>query len=468
MLQEVDRSEALKKQYKEEQSEGLHRINRFGAIFGTLLVAYLAFFSDPVNFPEFYREMLPGRLFVIVFGVVIAVLSFVPAMKSHGRLLSFFVFLAVGLMMAHLSGVMDNQSSSVTAWIFLNIIFCGIYPLPTGYSALVVVISNIYYLIIFFTSGYEADLDFRMTLINVNSASFVTLAFKIGMERIRKREFFFRKSLQTANEKIATLNERLKDENLRLTHELQIAQHIQSIVLPKESDYNSFGDLDIACCMVPATEVGGDFYDTISLGDTGIISIGDVTDHGLHSGLIMMMVHTALRALSKLEKDDIQTLFSVINEILYDFRLKTDDHRIMSLIILKYLGDGNFEMTGQHESLLIVRGNGAIEEISSFDFGMFAGLDESVSGYLGNHRFSLEDGDALVLYTDGVTEAMNESEQLFGKKGLMDAIQSVAPSSSEVVKDAILNRCRDHIGTQKLYDDISIMVVRKKTEIADG
>ena len=111
---------------------------------------------------------------------------------------------------------------------------------------------------------------------------------------------------------IADLNEKLKDENIHLTLELEVAKHIQTVVLPQKDEYVNFEELDIACLMIPADEVGGDYYDTISFSQNGIIAMGDVTDHGLHSGLIMMMVHTAMRALSQIEKEDIKAIFQII------------------------------------------------------------------------------------------------------------------------------------------------------------
>ncbi|MBN1686333.1 MAG: SpoIIE family protein phosphatase, partial [Spirochaetales bacterium] len=373
-----------------------------------------------------------------------------------------FVFLGAGFMMSYMTAVTNNHPSDLIAWIFVNVIFCGVYPLPILYSLVVVILTDAVYLTAYFGSGFAADVDFQQVLVNINSASFVTLMLKIGIQRIRIREFYFRTRLQNANTQIAALNEQLQDENLRLTHELQIAQHIQSIVLPRKIDYRNFPDLDIACQMIPATEVGGDYYDTITFEEGGMISMGDVTDHGLHSGLIMMMVHTALRALSSIEREDIRRIYEVINKLLYEFRLKTEDHRIMSLLIIRYLGKGEFVLTGQHESLFIFRSDGRIEDISSLEYGMFAGLDEKVDKYLDVLPFSLETGDVLVLYTDGVTEAVNSRNEFFGSEGIIKAVKPLLGAEAEQLKDAIIEGCRRHIDNFRIYDDISVMVLRKK------
>ena len=203
----------LKREYGREQAEALWKINRIVAPLAVLMVAFLILFSDQVNFPLFYHHMLIGRLFAIVLGSIVIIASYIPTLKNRGHLFSFLLFLGLGLMMAHLNGVMNNDSSSQTGWLFINIIGCAILPLSLSNSAAVVVISFAYYFIIYFSSGFVADVAFRMTLVNVGIASLMALAFKVAQSRIREREFFFRKSLEKANMEIADLNEKLKDEN---------------------------------------------------------------------------------------------------------------------------------------------------------------------------------------------------------------------------------------------------------------
>jgi len=451
----------LKHEYDREQAESLCKINRIAAPLAVLLVVFLTMFSDQINFPLFYRDMLAGRLFSIVLGSIVIIASYIPTLKSRGHIFSFLFFLGFSLMMAHLNGVMNNESSSQTGWLFINIIGCAIIPISLSYSAAVVVMSFAYYLIIYFSSGFVADIAFRMTLVNVGSASLMALALKVAQSRIREREFFFRKSLEKANVEIADLNEKLKDENIHLTLELEVAKHIQTVVLPQKDEYVNFEELDIACLMIPADEVGGDYYDTISFSQNGIIAMGDVTEHGLHSGLIMMMVHTAMRALSQIEREDIKGIFQIINKLLYDFRLKTSDHRLMTLIILKYLGKGKFIMTGQHESLIILKAGGEITDISSLDYGMYAGLEKDITPYLDILPFELNRGDVLILYTDGITEAMNKKEEQFGKEGIIAAALPVKDNGADRIRSTVIKKCLNHIGNEKVYDDISIMVIKK-------
>ncbi len=460
-IEKFVQSPELRKDYNREQAETLWKINRVVAPITILIPVVLIMFSDSINFPYVYKEMFVGRLFAIVLGFVVVISSLIPKSKNWGQFFSFLLFLGFSLMAAHLNGVMNNDSSALTNWLLTSIIGCGILPLSLGYTASVVFISFAYYLIIYFSHGFLPDLAFRMTLINVGSASIAAMAFKVAQFRIREREFFFRKSLRLANVEIAKLNNKLKDENIHLTMELEVAKHIQTLVLPQKEDYTNFHDLDISCLMIPADEVGGDYYDTISFEKDGIITMGDVTDHGLHSGLIMMMVHTAIRALIQIEKNDIKKIFKIINKLLYDFRYKTSDHRIMTLIILKYLGKGKFLMTGQHESLIIISQDGTVRDLPSMDYGMFAGLETNVDKYLDILEFTLEKEDILILYTDGLTEAMNRNNEEFGKDGIIKSALAVKDRSADNIRSTIVKNCLNHMGHEKPHDDMSIMIIKK-------
>ncbi len=454
----------LKAEYNREQAERSWKINRIVAPISILFPVILILFSDRINFPYLYHKMFLGRMYAIVLGMIVIFFSLIPRFKNHGQFFSFLLFLGFNLMAAHLSGVMNNDNSVLLYWVFASVIGCGLLPLALPYTIAVVVLSFAYYLIIYFSSGFLPDISFRMTIINVGSASIVAMAFKAAQARIQEREFLFRRGLTRANEEIEKLNDKLKDENIHLNMELEVAKHIQTLVLPQKDDYHDFVDLNISCLMIPADEVGGDYFDTISFGDSGIITIGDVTDHGLHSGLIMMMVHTAIRVLSQIERNDIEKIFKIINKLLYDFRYKTSDHRIMTLIILKYLGNGMFLLTGQHESLLIISKDGSVQDISSLDYGMFAGLEADVEEYTNTLQFEIKNDDVLILYTDGLTEAMDNKNREFGKTGIINAVLPVRGETPDIIKTATIKACLAHIGNEKIYDDISLLVIKKNKE----
>ncbi|HBB34839.1 MAG TPA: serine/threonine-protein kinase PknK, partial [Cyanobacteria bacterium UBA8803] len=105
--------------------------------------------------------------------------------------------------------------------------------------------------------------------------------------------------LEQANRKIIALNENLQEENLRLSAELEVTKKLQQMILPKPEELEAVAGLEVAGFMEPADEVGGDYYDVIQQDGKVKISIGDVTGHGLESGVVMLMLQTAVRTLQE-------------------------------------------------------------------------------------------------------------------------------------------------------------------------
>jgi phosphoserine phosphatase RsbU/P len=124
--------------------------------------------------------------------------------------------------------------------------------------------------------------------------------------------------LQKANQEILFLNDCLKAENLHMSSELDILRKMQQLILPKAEELSKIKSLDIAGFMEPADEVGGDYYDVLIHAD-GIVTIGigDVTGHGLESGILMVMIQTAVRILHEIEEVDYVRFLDIINRTIY-------------------------------------------------------------------------------------------------------------------------------------------------------
>jgi sigma-B regulation protein RsbU (phosphoserine phosphatase) len=267
--------------------------------------------------------------------------------------------------------------------------------------------------------------------------------------------------LRTANEQITRLNEQLRGENLRLGAELDVARRLQMMVLPPERETREILDLDIACFMRPADEVGGDYYDVLKVGDTVYLGIGDVTGHGLQSGVIMLMAQTALLTLSKSGEDDMEHMLGILNQVLYKNIMRIQENKNMTLAILQY-AHREFAMVGQHESVLICRTDGKIEVVDTLNLGLPVGLEEHIEGFIMTSHIRLNRGDIMMLYTDGATEAMNEQKQQFGIPGLKSSLSRHYKLPVQEIIDHILTDIFAHIGDARIYDDIALMVIRQK------
>ena len=267
--------------------------------------------------------------------------------------------------------------------------------------------------------------------------------------------------LQRANEEITLLNERLKDENLRLSAELDVARRLQLMVLPPEEETQAVQDLDIAGYMRPADEVGGDYYDVLQIGNIVFIGIGDVTGHGLPAGVIMLMAQTAMLALSQSGEQDMRALLSRLNHVLYRNILRIQEDKNMTLALLRY-HDRQFQLVGQHEMVIICRTDGQIEIVDTLNLGFPVGLADDIEEFIAHKNFALSPGDVLLLYTDGVTEAENTQGEMFELDRLTALLCQHRHLEAKQILERILEGLYAFIGEAHIYEDISMVVVKQK------
>lgn len=267
--------------------------------------------------------------------------------------------------------------------------------------------------------------------------------------------------LEVANKQILELNERLKADNLRMSAELDVTRQLQQMILPKEQELIQLADLDIAGFMEPADEVGGDYYDVVKQGNKIRMGIGDVTGHGLESGVVMIMAQTAIRTLlANDEKDPIKFLNSV-NKVIYDNTRRMKSHKNMTLALLEY-EEGMLRLSGQHEDLVILRSNGEIEQIDTFELGFPLGIESDIKAYVAQTDIKLNPEEIAVLYTDGLIEAVNQQNEMYGLSRLFQVIKESSHLSANQICSQIIENLKKHVGKQKVYDDITLLVIKRK------
>jgi phosphoserine phosphatase RsbU/P len=269
------------------------------------------------------------------------------------------------------------------------------------------------------------------------------------------------KEIEEANLQISALNEQLRSENLRLGAELAVARRIQMMVLPKAGELAEIKDLEIAAYMRPADEVGGDYYDVLKDGPRLKIGIGDVTGHGLESGVLMLMVQSVARALQEAGEMEPSQFLNRVNRAIYKNIARTNTDKHLSLAFLDYEG-GRLTLSGQHEELIVVRKSGKVERIDTLDLGLPIGLEPDISPFVATREIAFDRGDTIILHTDGVTEAENLNGELFGIERLCESARRRRDRNAEEVKTGIIEDLMTHIGTQKIHDDITLVVMRHR------
>jgi PAS domain S-box-containing protein len=267
--------------------------------------------------------------------------------------------------------------------------------------------------------------------------------------------------LAAANQEIMALNSRLKEENLRLSAELEVTRKLQQMILPKQSELESIEGLEIAGFMEPADEVGGDYYDVLQQDGNVKISIGDVTGHGLESGVLMLMTQTAVRTLQESNQTDPVQFLDILNRTIYHNIQRINPDKNLTLALLDY-ADGILKISGQHEEIIVVRAGGQVERIDTINLGFPIGLDEEIADCIASEQVQLNPGDVVVLYTDGITEAENINRQLYGVERLCEIVKLNCARSPQEIRQAVIDDVRQHIGEQKVFDDITLVVLKQK------
>ncbi|HBL10771.1 MAG TPA: serine/threonine protein phosphatase [Cyanobacteria bacterium UBA11162] len=282
-------------------------------------------------------------------------------------------------------------------------------------------------------------------------------AFETLEDKVKERTA----ELATANEEIIALNEKLKAENLRMGAELDIIREMQQLILPKAAELEAIEDLDIAGFMEPADEVGGDYYDVLNADGVVTIGIGDVTGHGLESGILMVMTQTAVRTLKEIQESDPIRFLDTLNRTIYKNVQRMNSDKNLTLAILNYF-NGRISISGQHEETLVVRKGGEIERIDTMDLGMPIGLDDDITDLISHITVELEPGDGVVLYTDGIPEAKDINKKFYGLERLCEVVSRNWSNNAEQIKQAAINDLREFIGEQKVFDDITLLVLKRQ------
>jgi len=241
-----------------------------------------------------------------------------------------------------------------------------------------------------------------------------------------------------------------------LEGEVAIAKRIQSALEPK---HHQVPGLDISASATPADQVGGDYYDIVPVPGGAWLAIGDVTGHGLLSGLIMLMIQSILGTLVRRDLDERPgRLVADLNRgLVPNLRERLAQDEFATLVLLRYYGDGRVRFAGAHESIIVCRAaTGRCEQIPTS--GVWIGIKDDIEGETPDQQLQLEPGDLLVLYTDGLIEARNAQNEMFDLERVCALIEAHAQAEPEAIRGALLEAVRAWTPVQQ--DDVTLIVAR--------
>jgi len=248
------------------------------------------------------------------------------------------------------------------------------------------------------------------------------------------------------------------NEKKRLDHDLEIARDIQRVLLPAEAP--PVLGFDVYGINVPAHQVGGDYFDYIKVDDDHLgIAIADVSGKGVPASLIMAICRTVLRSSAANNLSPADVLKKVNRQLYPD--IKEDMFISMLYLIVDRSGSIILSRAGHDAPLLYKHGSHDVMPLKPP--GMVLGIDSgSVFDRITNDFIvPLEREDCLVLYTDGVTEALDNDGNEFGVEKLIASIRVSAAKGAQPLVMRTIEDVRDFAGSTPQHDDITLIAIRK-------
>lgn len=258
-----------------------------------------------------------------------------------------------------------------------------------------------------------------------------------------------------------TTIEQLTTEKLRLETELELARQLQQMLLPTKEELRQIKELDIAGLIEPAEEVSGDYYDVLEHNGQIKIGIGDVNGRGLQSSVVIMMAQVGVRALLTSDETDHTRFLSILKQTIYSNLQRMQAEKNLSLALLDYRS-GQLRLSGQHKEVLIVRREGQVELLDPNDTTASLDFEDNLANFATQTSVQLQPGDGAVLYTDGLTNARNMAGEPYPLERLCELVGQHWTQPAEAIKQAVIADVRRHIGSQKVQNDLTLLVIKQR------
>lgn len=245
----------------------------------------------------------------------------------------------------------------------------------------------------------------------------------------------------------------------RARQEMADAARIQTAILPRST---AACGLEISAKMVPASDVGGDYYDVLPADAGCWLAIGDVAGHGLSAGMVMLQVQSAVQALASTRPGlSPRALLSSLNRVMFENireRMSSDDH--MTLNLIRYHDDGRLVIAGAHEEIIHFEATtGRCRLLPAL--GTWIGVLRCIDAVTVETTVRLAPGDLVVLYTDGLTEAQGPDGEQLGLDRIIELVERHAAEPLERLRDRLFDLA-ERWTAGPADDDVTIMLLRQQ------
>ncbi len=267
-------------------------------------------------------------------------------------------------------------------------------------------------------------------------------------------------SIKSMQQDLITYIENLKKttaEKEQIESEIKIASQIQMSMLPQEAPLPALiNNYAVKGYLHPAKEVGGDFYDFIIAGSKLYFAIGDVSGKGVPAALFMAKAITLFRA--KAEKN------LEVNRIAFEMNNDLSKYNERAMFVTFFIGMLNHQ-TGQleycnagHNPPYIQDGSKPVEALQ-MAHGLPLGLMSDKS--YGNDEIKIADTSRIIMFTDGVTEAENSKQDLYGEERLLELLKKQPDTNNEQLIKLLLEDLQSFVGDADQSDDITLLILNK-------
>lgn len=241
--------------------------------------------------------------------------------------------------------------------------------------------------------------------------------------------------------------------------DLTVAREIQQSILPHSFHPNisDAENIDIYATMLAAKDVGGDFYDFFPIDETHLgFVIADVSGKGVPAAIYMAVSRTMIKANAKRGMQP-QECMAVVNDLLCEENLNSMFVTVLYGIYDIKTGEITYTNAG-HDRPYILHKDGSVEEVNS-DINLALGVMGGLT--FKQNNVMLKDGDALVMFTDGVPEAEDKDHNQFGQERLIETLSTLQGATSREIVEKITANVKDFAGEATQFDDITQLVIKR-------
>ncbi|GBF37029.1 SpoIIE-like protein phosphatase domain protein [Leptospira johnsonii] len=372
----------------------------------------------------------------------------------HGYIISAMISLMIVLMTVDLGGFNSSYYAGLMLVLMAVNILLSWRPIHSVVNGLVVLA-----LYLGFNAFENLPFDPRILVNNLfflGSTIIITAAISWVRFKLVRSEYLLRDELVCANINLDESRGDVLRARDALWGEMQLAKMIQTALLPQA---NHIGQYEVAALMVPTDSVGGDYYDIIDAPNgKKWVGIGDVSGHGIESGLIMMMAQTAIQAI--VQQDAILCPSKILHEanrVIKENIARLGTDRYMTMVLFQ-LEEDYLLAAGKHMDVMVYRAKEKKVEVIPTN-GSWLGIVDDLGSVLKDNRIPMSTGDIVLLYTDGITEARSQTEDLFGEERLIRLLESNARLPLRQLGTEIFSAVAEFEKDQS--DDMTLLLLKK-------